>query len=97
MKRFLLTAAALALLTTTPARADDVRTATMMAIASHYDRDCSKIPGLEDMLKAMLAEIPADQVVAGLARGRGVYETMGKAKFCETYKSAMDNAVRATR
>jgi hypothetical protein len=82
MKRLMMTAAALALLSAT-ALADNVRTATMMSVAHFYDRDCAKIPGLEAMLKTMLAQLPADEVVAGLARGRDTYRTMSS-KFCET-------------
>jgi hypothetical protein len=96
MKKLLMATAALALLTTA-ARADDVRTATMMSIASFYDRDCAKIPGLQPMIKEMLAQIPADLAVAGLARGREVYLSMGTAKFCENYKPVIDNAVRGIR
>jgi len=92
MKRSLLAAAALVLLAST-AHADNVRTATMMSIAHFYDRDCSKIPDLKAMIETMLAQLPADEVIAGSARGREMYRTLGT-KFCETYKPVVENAVR---
>jgi hypothetical protein len=97
MKRLMMAAAALALLTTNTAHADDVTTAKGMMIASLYDRDCERLPGLEAMIRKVLAEIPASSMKVGMAQAREQYQSMVTAKFCETTKPVVAAALSAIR
>jgi hypothetical protein len=77
---------------TTPALADDDVFALM--IASLYDRDCEKIPGIDQLVKLMLEQIPASAVNAGIEEARKVHQGMPTIKFCSLYKADIDRAMR---
>ena len=96
MKRLMMTAAALALLTTA-AQADTARTAKMLGISATYDKACEKIPNFEAMARAILAVLPADEVLTGLKQAQDMHNMMGRAQFCSTYKPVADAANAAVR
>jgi hypothetical protein len=85
-----MTAAALALLTTAAHADDDVSVAKGMMITSLYSRDCEKIPGIEQLIKHMLEQIPASAMKAGMAQAVDVYRSMTTIKFCSLYKDDID-------
>ena len=65
-------------------------------IASLYDRDCEKLPGLEAMIRKLLAEIPANSMKVGMAQARE-HQSMATAKFCETIKPVVAAALSTIR
>jgi len=44
-------------------------------ITSLYSRDCEKIPGVEQLIKHMLEQIPARAMKAGMAQADDVYRS----------------------
>jgi hypothetical protein len=46
-----------------------------MMITSLYSRDCEKIPGVEQLIKHMLEQIPASAMKAGMAQADDVYRS----------------------
>lgn len=94
--RRLLTAAALALLTTA-AHADDVGTAKGMMIASLYDGHCEKVPGLDVKIRTLLAVIPASSMRIGMDQAKEYFQSMATAKFCEATKPFVAAAIGASK
>jgi hypothetical protein len=96
MNKLLLSTAALALMTIT-AHADTARTAKLLGLTSLYNTSCEKIPNFEAMARSILADLPADEAITGLKQARGVFDMMGSAKFCSTYKPIVDSANASIR
>jgi hypothetical protein len=90
MKTIAMTMTALALLTTLAQAADDALKAKGLFLAGLYNRDCSKIPDYETMLKQFLAAIPRNAMLAGIEQAGAEYRSMATPTFCKIYKPIVD-------
>jgi hypothetical protein len=100
--RRLLTAAVLALLTTTAANAGKNEVAEGFAVLTIYNENCEKlenrsVPFPMQTLADAVAKLDAATVKAGQERAMALYRDMGHAKFCATYKLGIDNAAADNR
>ena len=97
MKRLMMTAAALALLTTaaTAAQPDKLFatsiTSKVLGLSFVYDKDCEKIPGFEKIATTVLGYLFDNDALFGLADAKATQARLG-AEFCSAYKPIVEKA-----
>jgi len=93
MKKFLLTAAALALLTTA-AHADDASVARGIATFIAYDLKCEKVPlAFKSAMDEALETVSTSAFKAATETVLAFYQSAGPAAFCKANKPVIEKAI----
>ena len=89
MERLMLTAAALALLTTTAPAADQAATSEWVHTLIIYDEYCEPLPGIKAAAIKALGPIPREVNNAAMDRAWAFYHSAGPEHFCEETQAKM--------